>query len=162
MTGPSATCVRGPQGSAHTGVALTLVQACPWPSGRHAHTGPGVRGPQAVHSDSSTRVCGPQGGMLTVVQRVRGPQDGALTLVQARPWPSGRHAHTGPRAATGTSSQPLLSLPPGSSPAPQYLPQVSKCRAQTLLLPGGPASFQMWSQLFALQLQFSGSFKKNH
>lgn len=119
LTGPSATRVRGPQGGAltlvarstlvrasvalrrraHTGCALTLVQACPWPLGERAHTS------------------------------------------HACPWPSGRRAHTGPgirglRWCAHTSPHVSMALRVVRSPAPRYLPQVSKRRAQTLLLLG--------------------------
>ena len=46
------------------------------------------------------------------------------------PWPSEWRAHTSPHVS--------MALRVARSPAPRYLPQVSKRRAQTLLLPGGP------------------------
>ena len=114
---------RGPQDG-----TLTLVHVCLWPSGQRTHTSPCTAvGLRTARSHQS--------------MRGHGPQDGTLTPVHTRLWPSGWHAHTTPCAAMGVSLQLLLSLPLGFSPVPWCLSQISKCRAQILLLPGGPCLF---------------------
>lgn len=161
---------RGPQGGAHTGgsshwsgvrgpqaaalrlrprVSVALRVAC-----SHSHT---VRGPQGERAHT--------GCALTLVRRVRGPWGGTLTLVHACPvalraarslvqasvalrvarshWSTTCH---GPQGGALTGS--AVSAPGeqwGSDPASPWR---------------SSASFQMWSQLFALQLQFSGIFQE--